>query len=444
MQNGMQNETWLGYKRLLSNFEYEIKIKFNDFNLLRRALTHRSYVTDHPDSEHNERLEYLGDAVLGLAVAEYLYREYPDMEGGLTRFRDVLVSNNILTGTARQLGIEKYLRLGCTTTRDELANRDNILADAFEALIGAIYLDLGLGAVAKFIKSHLTVRMPELIEKGLLHNINKNQKEMREGVNITSFHELIEEPSAIYDFEKEMKIEFNDLNLLNQALTHPSYLNEHPDSGLAHYGRQKFLGEAVLGLITTEHLYKNYPDMEGDLTYLHNALVNHGMRAEVAKQLGIEKYLRAGDSVAKNTERTRNSVLADAFEALTGAIYLDQGYDATAKFIESHLVARLPEIIEKGLWLDPKHEFQKEVHKKVGVEPVYEIIEELGPANERHFIVGAYLGSELIAKGEGEGRQEAEKNAAEEGLKVIKGWNKKKRKKIRKKIRQAQSAGINA
>ncbi len=232
--------------------------------------------------------------------------------------------------------------------------------------------------------------------------------------------------ASLADFEKKLKIKFKNADLLQQAFVHRSYLNEHGNFKLDHNERLEFLGDAVLELITTEYLYKNYPNPEGDLTSFRASLVNSEMLSEVANNLGMEKYLLLSRGEAKDTGRARQYILANAFEAIIGAIYLDQGYDAAKKFIETALIIKLPRIFKEGSWLDPKSKFQEEAQEKAGITPTYEVTKEWGPDHDKHFIVGIFLGKDLVAEGEGKSKQEAQRNAAAKGLEVKKWGNENK------------------
>lgn len=228
----------------------------------------------------------------------------------------------------------------------------------------------------------------------------------------------------IEELAKKIGVKFNDLDLLKQAMTHRSYLNEHRSHKLEHNERLEFLGDAVLEIVVTEYLYKNYSNQEGELTNWRAALVNGEMLAKISKRLGIEKYLLMSRGETKDTGRARQYLLANAFEAITGAIYLDQkekGYAECQKFIMKNVICELPNIIENKLYMDPKSRFQEESQDKAGVTPSYRVLEEAGPDHDKKFIVGVYLGDEMIAKGEGQSKQEAQRNAAEKGLEV-KGW----------------------
>jgi len=222
--------------------------------------------------------------------------------------------------------------------------------------------------------------------------------------------------------EKKLNLKFKNRDLLTQAFCHRSYLNENPDFPLPHNERLEFLGDAVLELVVTQWLFENYPEKpEGELTNWRAALVNAKILAETAKDLGFNNFLLLSRGERKELGKARLYILANAFEALIGAIYLDQGFKVCQDFIKKNLLIKLPEIIEKGLFKDPKSRFQEEAQERVKITPVYKVLEEWGPDHAKHFIVGVFLGKELVAKGEGSSKQEAEEEAAKEALK-IKGW----------------------
>ncbi len=228
----------------------------------------------------------------------------------------------------------------------------------------------------------------------------------------------------IEELAQQIGVKFNNLDFLQQAVTHRSYLNEHRNYKLGHNERMEFLGDAVLELVVTEYLYKNYPNPEGEMTNWRAALVNGEMLSKVSQRLGVEKYLKMSRGEAKDTGRARHYLLENAFEAVVGAIYLDQGkqgYEVCKKFITENVICELPTIIEKKLYVDPKSRFQEESQDKVGITPSYRVLGETGPDHDKKFVVGVYLGDELVAKGEGNSKQEAQRKSAEEGL-VSKGW----------------------
>jgi len=222
--------------------------------------------------------------------------------------------------------------------------------------------------------------------------------------------------SMVDSLAEKIGIKFKDISLLQQALTHRSYLNENRDYKLEHNERLEFLGDAVLELIITEYLYKNYPNPEGELTSWRSALVNGEMLSLVSQDLGVEEYLLMSRGEAKDTGRARQYLLANAFEAITGAIYLDQGYDVVKKFVLENVATRLTDILDKKLYLDPKSYFQEKAQEMEKITPSYRVQREWGPDHDKHFVVGVYLADKLVAEGEGNSKQEAQREAARKGL----------------------------
>ncbi len=217
--------------------------------------------------------------------------------------------------------------------------------------------------------------------------------------------------------EKRLGVSFNNKDLIKQAVVHRSYLNEHPEFKLDNNERLEFLGDAVLELIVTEDLYKNYPNPEGELTNWRASLVNSTMLSEIAKELKVENYLYLSKGEAKDTEsKARQYILANAMEAIIGAIYLDKDYEAAKKFITDKIIVKLPYILEHKLYQDPKSRFQEIAQEKEGVTPTYKVLEESGPDHAKHFVVGVFLRKELVAKGSGTSKQEAQVEAAQQAL----------------------------
>ncbi|MFA6410125.1 MAG: ribonuclease III [Candidatus Buchananbacteria bacterium] len=222
--------------------------------------------------------------------------------------------------------------------------------------------------------------------------------------------------------EKRIKTKFTNQDLLKQAFVHRSYINENPNFNLSHNERLEFLGDAVLELVVTEYLYQNYPNPEGELTNWRASLVNSQMLAKIAKKIDLESclYLSKGESKDKNS-KARNYILANAVEALIGAIYLDSNYETAGKFIHNFLLPELPYILSNQLYLDPKSKFQEIAQEKTGITPNYKVIKESGPDHDKKFQIGVYLGEEMVATGTGSSKQEAQTKAAASGLKK-KNW----------------------
>lgn len=222
-------------------------------------------------------------------------------------------------------------------------------------------------------------------------------------------------------FEKKIKVKFKNKDLLRQSLVHRSYLNEHKDFELDHNERLEFLGDAVLELVTTEFLYNKFSNPEGELTNFRAALVNRKMLARISEELGLEEYLLMSKGESKDTGRARQYIIANALEAVIGAIYLDQGYKKSAKFISENFLIKMDNVLNDKLYQDPKSKFQEVAQEIVSVTPVYKVIKEWGPDHDKHFLIGVFLGEEKIAEGEGISKQAAQRNAAENGLEA-KGW----------------------
>lgn len=218
--------------------------------------------------------------------------------------------------------------------------------------------------------------------------------------------------------EKKLGVKFNNQDLFAQALIHRSYINENPALEVDHNERLEFLGDAVLELVTTEYLYKSYQKPEGDLTSWRAALVNAKALSEVADELGLNDFILLSRGEAKDNGRARKFILADALEALIGAIYLDQGIKEARAFIERNITKNLPEIIEEGAFRDAKSLFQEQAQDRAGVTPSYEVLNEWGPDHAKHFRVGVFLNSEKVAEGEGNSKQEAELEAAKAALRA--------------------------
>lgn len=222
--------------------------------------------------------------------------------------------------------------------------------------------------------------------------------------------------------EKLIGVTFNDKQLLVQAFTHRSYINENRSLKLSHNERLEFLGDAVLELVTTEFLYQKYPTKtEGDLTAIRAALVNTVTLAEVGTELRFNDELLLSKGEAKDMGRARQAILANTFEAIVGALYLDQGYDVARAFIAKTLLPRTEVIVAEGLWVDAKSKFQEKAQEHMSQTPSYDTVAEEGPDHDKQFMVGVFVGSEKIATGVGKSKQDAEQAAARSALKK-KGW----------------------
>ena len=227
---------------------------------------------------------------------------------------------------------------------------------------------------------------------------------------------------TIEEFKQKNTITFSNTALLEQAFIHRSFINENPRTGLIHNERLEFLGDAVLELIVTDFLYEKYPHHnEGDLTAYRSALVNAITLGEVASGLSFNDMMKLSKGEAKDVHRARSSILADAYEAFVGALYLDQGYSASKDFITKTLLIKTDQIIKEGLYKDPKSFVQEKSQELLSVTPSYKVLEEEGPDHDKLFLVGIFFGDQKVAEGKGKSKQEAETSAAKEAL-VVKRW----------------------
>jgi ribonuclease-3 len=220
------------------------------------------------------------------------------------------------------------------------------------------------------------------------------------------------------EFAKEkLGFEYNDINLLVTALTHRSYVNEHKKSTHEHNERLEFLGDAILEMVSSDFLYRNYNEPEGIMTAWRAALVRTESIGDAGKKLGYEPLVRLSKGEKHGSERAHDVILADCFEAVIGSIYLDQGYETAKDFIYKHILSKIDEILEEGTWRDAKSWFQELAQKTDGETPVYRTLKEEGPDHDKNFTVGAYVGDKLMGVGVGHSKQDAQTAAAREGVK---------------------------
>ncbi len=223
-------------------------------------------------------------------------------------------------------------------------------------------------------------------------------------------------------FAEKINIKFNNISLLEKAFTHRSFINEHGGAYWDHNERLEYLGDAVLELAVSNHLYHKFPkEKEGVLTAYRSALVNTTTISLAAQKLGMNECLRLSKGEAKDTGRARTFILADVFEAVIGAIYLDQGFEIAEKFIAENIFPLTDNVIKERLWQDAKSFFQEKAQEVVSITPTYQVMKEEGPDHDKTFTVGVFLDEEKVAEGEGVSKQEAEQNAAKNALE-IKSW----------------------
>ena len=230
-----------------------------------------------------------------------------------------------------------------------------------------------------------------------------------------------EQRDAYIEFAKEkLGIEFDNIELLITALTHRSYVNEHKKTGVEHNERLEFLGDAVLELVSSDFLFRNYDEPEGIMTSWRAALVNTEANAAAGEKLGYGPLVRLSKGEQNGSERAHHVIMADCYEAIIGAIYLDKGYARAEQFIQENSLVRLDEILETESWRDPKSYLQELAQKIDGVTPEYRVMKEEGPDHDKTFTLGVYVGGHLKASGTGHSKQEAQVNAAAEAIRRYK------------------------
>jgi ribonuclease III len=231
------------------------------------------------------------------------------------------------------------------------------------------------------------------------------------GILLTPYHDWAKEKLG-YDFD--------NIDLLVTALTHRSYLNEHKKSANEHNERLEFLGDAVLELVTTDFLFSNYDKPEGILTAWRSALVRTESIGAAGERLGYEKLIRMSRGEKQGSARARQQILANAFEATTGAIYLDKGYEAAKKYITDNILSTLPQILEEESWRDPKSYLQEISQSQDGFTPIYKVLNEDGPDHDKIFTLGVFVGDKKMGEGEGPSKQIAQQEAAREAIRKYK------------------------
>jgi len=214
----------------------------------------------------------------------------------------------------------------------------------------------------------------------------------------------------------KLGFEFDNIDLLITALTHRSYVNEHKKSAHVHNERLEFLGDAVLELVVTDSLYRNHEEPEGILTNWRSALVRTESIGAAGEELGYEPLVRLSRGEKQGSDRARQQILANAFEAVIGAIYLEKGYDVAAEFITKHILSKLQGILDEGSWRDPKSNLQEVMQRIDGHTPQYRVLSEEGPDHDKIFTLGVFRGEELVGQGTGPNKQAAQQLAAKDAL----------------------------
>lgn len=228
--------------------------------------------------------------------------------------------------------------------------------------------------------------------------------------------------SAYQAFARQvLGVEFGNIDLLVLAFTHRSYVNEHKKTAPEHNERLEFLGDAVLELVVTEYLFNNFSEPEGILTNWRSALVRTESIGAAASRNGFEPLLRLSRGERRGTDRARAQILANSYEAVVGALYLDKGYGASKAFITKTILSTFKEILATGSWMDAKSHLQEMAQSRDGHTPQYKVLQEEGPDHDKIFTVGVFVNGQLRGQGTGPSKQIGQQNAAEAALRHYEG-----------------------
>ncbi|CAB3247366.1 unnamed protein product [Arctia plantaginis] len=369
--------------------------------------------------KHNERLEFLGDAVVEFLSSIHLFRMFPGLaEGGLATYRASIVQNQHLALLAKNIGLEQFMLFahGSDLCREVVMR--HAMANCFEALMGALFLDAGLevSVVDRVFALALWHNEPDMLEvwtKERAHPLQE-QEPLGDRQYIKSFNFL----KKLTKFEDSIGLQFKHIRLLARAFTDRSVGFTHLTLGSNQ--RLEFLGDTVLQLVVSDRLYRHFPDHhEGHLSLLRSSLVNNRTQAMVCDDLNMAEYATYNNPKAKPTAKKHK---ADLLEAFLGALYIDKNLEYCQAFCNACLFPRLQEFIMNQDWNDPKSKLQQcclTLRSMEGGEPdipVYKVIECLGPTNTRVYTVGVYFRGQRLAAARGHSIQEAEMNAAEHAL----------------------------
>ena len=224
------------------------------------------------------------------------------------------------------------------------------------------------------------------------------------------------------NFEKKFNLDFKDKGLLEQAFIHRSYINENKNLGLEHNERLEFLGDAVLELVITDFLYKKFPDVkEGILTAYRSSLVRTESISAAAREMGMNDLLKLSKGESRDEGKARDYILANTYESFVGAVYLDQGYESARDIIALTLFENIDSVISEGTWKDAKSYLQEMSQEHYNETPCYELVSAVGPDHDKHFVMAVYFGDKKISEGQGNSKQKAQQDAAQNALK-IEGW----------------------
>nr|XP_046228125.1 ribonuclease 3 [Scatophagus argus] len=366
---------------------------------------------------HNERLEFLGDAVVEFLTSVHLYYLFPSLEeGGLATYRTAIVQNQHLAMLAKKLELDRFMLYAHGPDLCRESDLRHAMANCFEALIGAVYLEGGLEE-ARQLFGRLLFNSENLREVWL--NYPPHPLQVQEPQTDRQLIETSPVLQKLTSFEDSIGVLFTHVRLLARAFTLRTVGFNHLTLG--HNQRMEFLGDSIMQLVATEYLFIHFPDHhEGHLTLLRSSLVNNRTQAKVAEELGMQEYAITNDKT-KRPVALRTKTLADLLESFIAALYIDKDLEYVHTFMNVCFFPRLKEFILNQDWNDPKSQLQQccltlRTEGKEPDIPLYKTLQTVGPSHARTYTVAVYFKGERIGCGKGPSIQQAEMGAAMDAL----------------------------
>uniref|UniRef100_A0A674NN24 Ribonuclease 3 n=1 Tax=Takifugu rubripes TaxID=31033 RepID=A0A674NN24_TAKRU len=366
---------------------------------------------------HNERLEFLGDAVVEFLTSVHLYYLFPSLEeGGLATYRTAIVQNQHLAMLAKKLELDRFMLYAHGPDLCRESDLRHAMANCFEALIGAVYLEGGLEE-ARQLFGRLLFNSESLREVWL--NYPPHPLQVQEPQTDRQLIETSPVLQKLTQFESSIGVLFTHVRLLARAFTLRTVGFNHLTLG--HNQRMEFLGDSIMQLVATEYLFIHFPDHhEGHLTLLRSSLVNNRTQAKVAEELGMQEFAITNDKT-KRPVVLRTKTLADLLESFIAALYIDKDLEYVHTFMNVCFFPRLKEFILNQDWNDPKSQLQQccltlRTEGKEPDIPLYKTLQTVGPSHARTYTVAVYFKGDRIGCGKGPSIQQAEMGAAMDAL----------------------------
>ncbi|XP_028394785.1 ribonuclease 3-like isoform X2 [Dendronephthya gigantea] len=368
----------------------------------------------HSFIQHNERLEFLGDAILEFVATCHLYFLFPDMaEGGLVTHRSSLVQNKHLAHVAKKIGLDDFMQFSHGPDLCHQEDMEHAMANCLEAILGAIYLDSDVNTVQK-VFCKLAFEESEL--RKLWCSLPRHPLQEQQPDGDRQFISSSDMLKRLVKLEEAIGMQFKHIRLLARAFTHPQVGYNHLTLG--NNQRMELLGDSLVQWVVTAYLYRHFPKHhEGHLTLLRSSLVNRTIQAQIAGEIGLDQYVHFG--VGPGVQKIRQKHMSDLFEAFLAALFVDKGIEPVEVFCKVCLFPRLRNVIVNQEWMDFKSQLQSccltqsQFSHNV---PIYKVLKDVGSPNMKLYTVGVYFNGKRLGTGFGDSIREAEMNAAQNAL----------------------------